>query len=209
MASVKDRLGLATVFVGLLLLIHPLTFAWWDREPSNHGYVYRENASSHELLAEVHLRNGNVQAAIRAYQEAISLNPESAQTAPLYNNLGKAYEAGGYYQQALVSYQYATQLQPDFEVYYQNLVDLYQKAKQLADAERLLTQIVTKNPNDGWAWFLLALVQLRQATGSQSKAALAGKSLKRFTALEPRSGIRTQICRERPELCQPVEPPRF
>jgi tetratricopeptide (TPR) repeat protein len=49
------------------------------------------NAHDYELLAELHLKQGKYEEAVKAYQQALELNPGAKQAAALYRKLAEAY----------------------------------------------------------------------------------------------------------------------
>lgn len=174
---------------GVALLMVALLFPWPALGQESH--VYRENASRLAQQAMAHLRENRPMEAIQLLQQAIKLDPYSAATASHYNNLGLAYRQVNQPELAMVSFQFAMRLQPDFALYYQNLVGSWQQADRLEAARAQLEQFTQQYPLDGSAWLLLGYVY--QAAG-QSTA--QQRAWQQFLALEPYSAMRPAICQQ-------------
>lgn len=171
-------------------------YAWTSKEPIRGQLTYRENAVVLNKNAEALLRQGRAQEATQTYQQALRFNPGSSLSATLYNGMGQSYETQGQYAQAVMSYQYAIGYQPDFALPYQNLVRLWKRAQRLPAARDNLQTILAFNPDDGWAWYLMAQVQ-----AALGDFMLEQEAMRRFVRLEPRSAIRNQWCRTHPADC--------
>ncbi|MDX2084215.1 MAG: hypothetical protein SFZ03_02365 [Candidatus Melainabacteria bacterium] len=156
------------------------------------------NATEYVVLGQTRMHEERYLEAIEYFKLAIGLNPSSAVTAAIYNNLGDAYLALGqayqqygdtrnaavYFQYAIISFQYAIRIQPQFAAYFQNLARTYRLAGYLSLAEGHLLDALAHNPADAEACFLLALIY-----GEQNQAQLAQQRLQQFLALAPHTQL--------------------
>ncbi len=147
-------------------------------------YRMDDNAIWHFHQAQKWMEVEEYDAAAREFQIAIRLKPSTLMTASLYNDLGWAYLGLRDYPKAIVSFQQATTLNPNFSLYYENLVKAYQKAGALSTAQEQLSDAVAMNPDDGPAWFLLGLIQQASGDGTAGQS-----SLRRFVQLNPDSEL--------------------
>jgi tetratricopeptide (TPR) repeat protein len=181
-----------------LFVFSPLLFAWTQKEPLRTGLIYRENARTLHQEALAYMHSGRYREARLYLQQAIRLNPSSALSPSLYDTLGQVEESLNHYQQAVMSYQYAIGLQPDNSLYYEHLVALWKRAKQQEIAEQRLKAIVGMNPEDGWAYYMLALL----AAEKQNWFTYT-ENMRLFAKNEPRSAISNRWCQSHPEACHP------
>lgn len=90
-----------------------------------------KNAFMHNNIGINYLKEGYYYGAIKEFNIAITLNPNTQATALYYNNLGKTYLAIGYPNLAQNSFERAlTQNPMEFE-YYQNLIESFKQQKIL------------------------------------------------------------------------------
>ncbi|MEB3286864.1 MAG: tetratricopeptide repeat protein [Vampirovibrionales bacterium] len=182
--------GLISVFVGLFVT-QPV-FAQSKLLPGKvavEGYPnILDNAIEHNRQGTSLMKLERFLEAAEHFQAAIKLNPYSAMAAPLYNNLGIAYFRLGYYPLAVASFQYALRIQPDFNAYYQNIIDSYIKSNALADAQAELQEIVAENPEDAEAYYLLALIYQER-----DEIELADLCLAEFRKLKPHSALSNSL----------------
>lgn len=76
-------------------------------------------------------QQGNLEAAIQAYQESLKLNPKFI---PAYNNLGNLLEQVHQYEEAIQIYQKALRHAPQDPILHRNLGILYEKVGKTAEA---------------------------------------------------------------------------
>ncbi len=126
------------------------------------------NAISHYQKGQRWFELGKNEAAIREFQIAIRLKPGTLLSAVLYNNMGKAYLKLKDYPKAIVSFQQAIAVNPNFSLYYQNLAQAYQEAGSVFDVINTLQQTTRVNPEDAQTWYLLGMVY--QQTGDKQAA---------------------------------------
>lgn len=138
------------------------------------------DAIAHNKKGIVFLESGYPLHAINEFKIAIMLNPNSTFSATLYNNLGRSYEMIRYYDLAIASYQHAIRINPNFSVYYKNLVNTYRIKKALPQAQKDYEKITRVNNQDAQAYFILALIYMEQTNNLKAKEAL-----KTFLTLEP------------------------
>ncbi len=138
-----------------------------------------------------HAQQGGKLLQLRRYNEAIEefkiglrLNPYSSLSASLYNNLGVSYQKTRNFPMAFSSYQRAIRIHPDFELYYKNLIQSYADAKKLSKARNRMRHILTINPKDSEAWYLMGLIFEKTGEEKEAKAAFS-----RFLELEPNSRL--------------------
>jgi tetratricopeptide (TPR) repeat protein len=80
--------------------------------------------------------------AIKAYKEAISINPKIAE---IHNNLGIAYAKKGIYNQALYHYDVALELEKNYRYYYNKSISLI-KLGRYEKAKKTLKLAISENP---------------------------------------------------------------
>lgn len=102
---------------------------------SNFGAVYEidasRNASFHNNLGVNHLKEKYYYGAIKEFEMAIQLNPNTQATGTYYNNLGKTYLKIGYYNLAEKAFNSALEKNSaNFEIY-QNIVQTYKYQNKL------------------------------------------------------------------------------
>ena len=114
------------------------------------------------------------------FKAAIQLNPYSAMSASIYNNLGIAYRELGEYPLAIASFQHAMRLQPNYEIYYRNLIETYDRAGSLMAAKDALEAIVSENSENAEVYYLLGL-----AFEESGDKELAKTYFQRYLSLKP------------------------
>lgn len=130
-------------------------------------------------------------AAAREYQFAIRLKPATPISATLYNNLGLAYLQMSQLPQAIVSFQQAIALNPQFSLFYENLAKAYSRAGILPSAIGELEETLASNPDDVPARYLLGL--LYQARGNTPAFTAA---MQRVIQDAPKSNLRHAALRK-------------
>jgi tetratricopeptide (TPR) repeat protein len=153
------------------------------------SHPYRQHAPTLHQQAQALLQQGRVIEAVNRLQLAISYNPYSAYTATLYNTLGLAYLKANYPQLAVVSFMYASRLQPHYAPYYDNMVKVWQATQSLAVAQGQLETLTLRSPQDGQAWYLLGVVY-----GAQQQWQMQQQAWRQFLAYEPNSPLRPSVC---------------
>lgn len=110
-----------------------------------------KNYDLHIALGDIYMADYDIDNAIRAYCDAITLNPEDFRG---YSKAGIALWEKDYLEEALVAYHKAVELKPDNEFAQNNLGILYLDG--LADAEEALEyfeEAIALNPNYTLAYF--------------------------------------------------------
>jgi len=156
------------------------------------------NAVAHNKAGVEFLQKGYPMHAVNEFKIAIMLNPNSAMSASIYNNLGKAYEMMKQYDLAIASYQHAIKINPDFALYYKNLVNAYRIKRILPQSQVSYEKIVSMNPQDSYAYFILGVICVEQ--GNNSKAI---EYFKKFLELEPRVNLASSA----KKYLEALEPP--
>ncbi|MGD9580776.1 MAG: tetratricopeptide repeat protein [Vampirovibrionia bacterium] len=172
-------------FITALLLFHNSVLAWdnsvEDRVAANNTRMEaKELAITHNRQGITFLQEGYPLHAINEFKIGIMLNPNSAMSADLYNNLGRSYEMVKAYDNAITSYEHAIQINPNFALYYKNLINAYKSKKTLNQALANYEKIVKLNPEDAQAQFILGLIYMEK--DNKPKAI---EALKMFLTLEP------------------------
>lgn len=158
---------------------------------ATHAEIYLDRPANvgHLLQQATFLMNERrIPEAIWTYQEAIRPNPVAPVTAPVYNNLGLAYNEMKEYSLATVCFQRAIRLQPQFALYYKNLVETYRLDGQLDTAKTTLQQAVEINPHHAEAWLMMGLIAEKQG---QSQEAL--DAYETFITLAPGSALAQSV----------------
>jgi len=163
----------ALIALIILLISRTAVFAEVSGEPQNNAIMYSQQG---EALAKM----GRDWEAIEYFKAAIRLNPYAALAGPIYNNLGMAYRRMGSYPLALASFQHAFRIQPNYELFYKNMIDTYSEAGSLSAAQADLNERIADNPDDAEAYYLLGL--MAEASGD---IATAQANFTRFLELKP------------------------
>lgn len=88
-------------------------------------------ASDWNSLGESYYNNGNYDAAITAFMNAVTVNSNYAEA---WYNLGNVYEQVGRYQDAILAYRRAVAINPRYVEAWNNLGDVYEKLGRYEDA---------------------------------------------------------------------------
>lgn len=147
-------------------------------------YNFEDNAIAHARKGELLMGRRRYGEAIEEFKIALRLNPYSSLSATAYNNLGISYLKLRNYPLALTSFQRAIRIQPNFELYYKNLIRTYQEQNSLRAAQERLKNIVAINPEDAEAWYLLGLAHQRMGFVKEARDAFS-----RFVELQPNSRL--------------------
>ncbi len=105
------------------------------------------------------IRQGNITAAIAAFEEAVSLNPNSAGA---HYNLGLALRQNNQLQAAATAFWQSTQADPQFVLAYVNLGAALLEGNNLEQAQSYLSRAIELDPEEGIAQYNMGLLQRRQ-----------------------------------------------
>lgn len=152
--------------------------------PSSWAYDLHDNAILHARRGQLFMERSQFADAVEEYKAAILLNPTTSMSASLYNDLGISYRESGQPALAIASFQHACRIQPNYALYYQNLIDTYRSMGKTGEAEQDLRAIIQENPQDAEAWFMLGL--LYKTRGNQKSAK---DCMGRFLKLKPESDL--------------------
>lgn len=152
------RATLSQALIYALTLLIPM--AWAMDDPGS----MENNVIHHFRKGQQWMAVDQPYAAIREYQFAIRLKPATPLSATLYNNMGLAYLQITDLPRAIVSFQQAIALNPQFSLFYENLAKAYSKAGILPTATQELEETLATNPDDVPARYLLGL--LYKASGN-------------------------------------------
>jgi tetratricopeptide (TPR) repeat protein len=120
----------------------------------NMGYVYQQE--------------GNIEAAIREYNKAISLKPNFLEA---YNNLGTAYQLIGKPQEAIAVYNKILEIDPKFVKVYNNLGVIYNELGNLEEAIAVYKKAIEIAPGYAYAYYNLSRIYERIGKPKESIAA--------------------------------------
>ncbi|HEY9686213.1 MAG TPA: tetratricopeptide repeat protein [Coleofasciculaceae cyanobacterium] len=148
------------------------------------AYDLKDNAIQHANQGRLLMERGQHAEAVEEFKAALRLNPATGMSGALYNNLGLAYKELGEYPLAYVSFQRALRIQPTYTLYYKNLIETYAAAGRLREVEQSLRSVVTLNPQDAEAWFLLGLLYQEEQNKKASRVCFS-----RFLKLQPASEL--------------------
>jgi Flp pilus assembly protein TadD len=116
------------------------------------------SAQAHRDLANAYKNLGRVDKAIRAYQDALRIQP-SFET---YNELGMAYDSKGKVVEAIKMYMKALRLKPESIDIRNNLGMAYYNVGSYAEATKAFHQALQIKKDSGQAHYGLALVHIDQ-----------------------------------------------
>lgn len=124
----------------------------------------RQDAQTHEDLAQALSSNGRFQESAEHYRAALSTHPIASN----YFQLGLVLAKMAQYDQAEENLKKAIQLKPDFAEAYLNLAVVYGKSHRLSEAVHNLKQAIYYKPNNVEAHFYLGQAYL--AAGDKDSA---------------------------------------
>lgn len=154
------------LMVGLIAMLSLWGWSW-----AEDSYRMDDNAIYHLHQGQKWMEIGQYEAAVFEFQIGIRLKPKTAMTAALYNNLGQAYLKIQDYPKAIISFQEALNLNPNFSLYYENLIEAYQKHGALEAAQARFLEATQQNHENAQAWYLLGLIYKKTGENCLSKAA--------------------------------------
>jgi len=118
-------------------------------------------------LGNSYFLQGDTVRAIRAYQEALRLNPGYYE---IYYNLGAAESKIGLIEEAISSLEKSLVINPFEKSVYQKLADIYMSnlAKYSSQAKRLFHQAITIYPEEPDYWRKLGLILRRDGNRDEA-----------------------------------------
>ncbi len=122
---------------------------------------------------------GNLDAAIQAYESALSTRPGYLEAR---NNLGLALAASGRTEEAAAAYLAATKRQPKYAPAWKNLAELYMQTKRSAEAVAALEKALAARPGNAQIQ-----LDLGQAQTRSKQYAVAAQTYRHLLASEPRN----------------------
>lgn len=134
------------------------------------------NANKHNNLGVIHMQDRYYAAAIKEFQMAVLINPDTQATATYYANLGTVYMKIGYPALAQDVLERALKLNPQNFSYYQDLSVIYAKQKILPLKLRQYAKD-TKNP---MSTIMVGLIKIQQGKTEEGLS-----NLQEFCFLEP------------------------
>ena len=145
---------------------------------------------NHNDLANVLMQRGDIDHAIKEYQQAVALKPDNP---IVHNNLGNALTAAHRYPEAIVELHKALQINPNQAATYYNLANTLTANNQPDEAIKYFHSALEKNPKLAPAYFNLAQVLKKQGKREEAIAAM---------------DMFLQIAPKMPEFAGPVEKAR-
>lgn len=127
-------------------------------------------------------------AAIKEFQLAIKLNPESEVSATFYNNLGMTYHKINNYHGAEIYFKKAIELKPYYLDFRKNLIEVYKKENILNEKADYYNQLIIKDPKDLESYIMLGLIHKNY--GNKDYAVMY---FNKFLQLAPEFGVSRQI----------------
>ncbi len=117
----------------------------------------QDPAAAYARAVALH-RSGDLEGAVRAYRDAIALDPRNPQ---LHSNLGAAFAALGRYEEAIAAYREALGVAPGDAQIRTNLALAYYKSAEIARAAEELQAVHQAQPGELRATLLLADCRLQ------------------------------------------------
>lgn len=145
-------------------------------------YDLHDNVILYSQQGEAYMERQEYDHAVNSFLAALKLNPFSNLSASIYNNLGLSYHHLGHYSLALASFQHAARIQPNYELYYKNMINSYAAGATLFEAQDQILGIIADNPDNAELTYILALMALEL---NQKKEASA--YFERYLTLVPHS----------------------
>ena len=128
-----------------------------------HIFLDKTNDESFVELGDIYMETEDIDSAIKAYCEAIKLNPKNAVT---YNKCAMALWQKDYLEEAIIAYHKAIGIDPEYAAAYNNLGVIYLDGiRNLKEAKRLFETAITLKNDYVMANFNLGRVyqQLQQS----------------------------------------------
>lgn len=139
--------------------------------------LHPEDEGAHNDLGNQLMQHGDVENAIKEYQQAVALKPDNA---AVHNNLGNALKAAHRYPEAIKELQKAIQLDPNQVPTYYNLANTLMENGRIEEAIKCYHTTIEKNPKLAPAYYNLA-----QALAKQGKRREAIAAMDTFLQLAP------------------------
>jgi tetratricopeptide (TPR) repeat protein len=111
------------------------------------------------LLAE---HQGDYQAAVPLYQQALERHVRDKDKAVTWDNLGNVYAALGESEEAISAYRWAGVLNPKFASPWHGLGDVLSRLNRSEEAIAAYRQAIALDPNEPWPYHNLALIYAQQ-----------------------------------------------
>ncbi len=127
-------------------------------------------------------------AAIKEFQLAIMLNPESEVSATFYNNLGRSYYKIKDYDSAESAFKKAVKLKPYYLKFRENLIKAYKQKNILNEVVRKHNKLIAQDKNNLQSYIMLGLIY--KSRGNNEFAVMY---LKKFVMLAPEFEVTRQI----------------
>ena len=134
------------------------------------------NANNHNNLGVIYMQDRYYAAAIKEFQMAVLINPDTQATATYYANLGTVYMKIGYPALAQDVLERAIKLNPQNFSYYQDLAVVYAKQKILP----LKLKQYAKDTKNPLSTIMVGLIKLQQGKTEEGLS-----NLQEFCFLEP------------------------
>lgn len=159
------------LFAGVIILLSARTFIRnidWKNEDNlwiATGKTSPSSPNTHNNLGDVYGRQGNKEAALKAFQKAIELKPDYGDA---YHNLANTYLELKQTDKALENYQNALKFNPSLWQSYQNIAAIYYEQKKYDLTINYLQKAILINPNNLNLKLNLGIVYLN--AGAKDKA---------------------------------------
>ncbi len=178
--------------VYIALLLCSLMFNVFCNVPAYAFDIYNlgDNIIRHTHKGELLMDRRRYAEAAAEFQIALQFNQYSSLSAGLYNNLGLCYQHLKEWPLSMVSFQRAIRMQPNFAIYYRNLIDTYAKADNTLTAIEQMTRVTDRNPQDAEAWYILGMLHKKNGNNEQAMACL-----KQYQELQPNAPLAKAIKR--------------
>jgi serine/threonine-protein kinase len=160
------------------VLYHNLAIAYWWHNDINEARKLLQKIltlspndyETLQLLATLHLSQGNTAQAITTYKKLMSLNPSSMEM----SNLALAYMLEGDYKKSYVYAKQAVDKSPQNPIWMLNLADVQKLTNNLPQATQLYQQVIDiyRGNTDLYAWLGIAQAQAHQGNYSDAIRAI-------------------------------------
>lgn len=176
------------------LVLAELVFTSNGQLYAHNLYNLGDNIIRHIHQGELLMNRKRYEEAAEEFRIALSFNQYSSMSAGIYNNIGLCYQQLKDWPMAMVSFQRAIRMQPNFALYYQNLIETYVKSGATETAVAQLQYVTELNPIDAEAWYLLGLLYSKRGETDQSVSCL-----KRYVALRPNAPLAKKLKQSLPK----------
>lgn len=175
------RFRALVLIIACLLFFQGNKFIYNNIQPST-------NAFEHNNRGVRNFENKYFYEAAQEFKLAISLNPNTPQTAVFYSNLARVYLDLNHYEAGIFCLEQSIKLDETKLSYFKDLVNMYAEKQALIEAKNTYISKITNKENDYNSYLILGLIHKRMGENLKSI-----NCLEEYQRLKPNSPIYKNI----------------